>query len=142
MKKLVFCVLISAGTLLTSNVYSATYPGQACEKKFGGELYRTSTYAQNTSSSTINITCPFDRLKDGGTGSATAVVYFVNEGKNKTCYFDNFNIDTGGLGKWTSTSGVRRLVLPKINPTIRWSPFVINCSLPPNSKITGYYLAE
>lgn len=131
-----------AGIALSTNAHSATYPGQDCQARSGASLQYETTGARNTRSSTVSIACPLDRLKDGGTAAVAGVFYFVDDGKTKTCFLDNFNIDTGGTWKWTSRSGVRRLVLPVLTPTKAWSPLVFNCSLPPNSKVTGYYISE
>ncbi len=57
-------------------------------------------------------------------------------------FFDNYNIDTGGLWKWTSKVGKRRLALPRLKVSKRWSPMAFNCSLPAGSKVTGYYVRE
>ena len=138
-------IMLYAGLILTAlntNAYSATYPGQGCVGRYGASLYYSTTGAQNTGSSTISISCPVARLKDGGTAGVTPVIYFINDGKTKSCYFDNYNIDTGGLWSWTSASGVRRLALPTLSPTHSWYPLAFNCSLPSQSKVTGYYFSE
>ncbi len=127
--------------LVATNTYAATYPGQACQGQSATLAY-SNTGARNATAAAMSISCPFVRTKDGGTAAAGAVAYFTNDGKTKSCYLDNFSIDSGALLKWSSTSGVTRLVLPTINPTAIWQPFALNCSLPAGSKINGYYFAE
>ena len=140
--KMFFGLISLTGALLSTNAYSATYAGQDCVAKNGASLRYDSTGAKNNGTSTIHIACPVVRHKDGGTAPVYSVMYFKDDGKNKTCFFDNYNIDTGYLWKWTSKTGVRRLAMPKISPTKRWSPYAFNCSLPAKSKITGYYVSE
>ena len=138
---------ISAGLMATGlfvfamNANAATYPAQDCVAKSGALTY-SSTNATNYGASAIGISCPFARMKDGSTTAAGAVAYFNNDGKTKSCFLDNYSIDTGGLLRWTSASGVTRLVLPAINPTSAWQPMVLNCSLPAGSRVHGYYLSE
>jgi len=139
-----FICLLSLGTLfLTSESRATTYAGQACQSESAGlPLSYSTTGATNTSSSTIWIGCPTVRANDFGTAAVSAVIYFVNDGRTKTCYLDNFNIDIGSLGVWTSASGVSRLVLPTLSSTLAWQPLVLNCSLPSTSKVTGYFFSE
>lgn len=140
-KSLLPISLLMVASFLSTAAYSATYAGQDCVARSGSLTYLT-TGAKNNGSSTIYISCPVARLKDFGTQAVSGVIYFVNDGKNKSCFFDNFNIDTGGLWKWTSASGTRRLAFPVLNPTKQWLPLTFNCSLPAGSHVTGYYINE
>ncbi len=142
MKKFLPFVITLAGIILSTNVYSATYPGQACQPQRGKQIYYDFTGAKNTGNTYMWVSCPLTRHNDSGTGGIAPVFYFVNDGKLKTCYLDNVNIDTGYVWKWTSRRAVRRLALPVLSPTKAWSPVVFNCQLPPGSKVTGYYIAE
>ena len=136
--------LLSLGSMLFASESSATtYAGQSCNSSSAGVSLSYSDFgATNSSSSGISISCPLTRVKDGGTNSVSAVIYFVNDGKTKTCFLDNFSIDTGGLGVWTSVSGVSRMVFPTLSTTLQWQPLTLNCSLPAGSKVNGYFLAE
>jgi hypothetical protein len=131
-----------ASALLATQVQSATYPGQDCHGRNGASLVYLGTGAINNDTSDIYITCPVVRLNDGGTAPVGAVIYFVDDGKTKFCYFDNFNIGTGAYWKWTSASGVGRLAFPQLSPTKQWSPYAFNCRLPGGSQVTGYYVGE
>jgi hypothetical protein len=142
MKNLICCTLTLTGALFMTQAHSATYAGQNCEGRDGATLRYSTTGATNTTANTVNITCPVVHLKDGGTAGVDSVIYFVNDGKSKSCFFDNFNIDTGGLWGWTTASGVSRVVLPRLSATKAWSPYTFNCTLPSNSKVTGYYINE
>jgi hypothetical protein len=83
------------------------------------------------------------RTNDGNSAPAGSVIYFINDGTTRTCFFDNFNIDTGGFAFWTTaTNNNPRMVLPTINATKPWSPFALNCNLPAGSKVNGYYDAN
>lgn len=142
MKSVYSTFVALAAISLCANAYSSTtYPGQDCEARTGKLKYEAYG-ARNPGTAKINISCPLVRHNDGGSAPATSVVYFANDGKAKTCIFDNFNIDTGAAWGWTAATGVTRLVLPTLTPTKPWSPFVLNCTLPAGSKVTGYYLSE
>jgi hypothetical protein len=90
----------------------------------------------------MSISCPIVRSNDFGTAAVSAVIYFVNDGLTKTCFLDNFSIDTGGFGLWASASGVSRLVVPTLSSTLQWQPFALNCSLPPTGRVNGYFVSE
>lgn len=136
--------LLSLGSMLLGSESSATtYAGQSCESTSPGKsLSYTPTGASNTSGSSMYISCPITRANDFGTAAASAIIYFVNDGLSKSCFFDNFSIDTGNLGIWTSMSGTTRLVFPTLSPTLQWQPFTINCSLPSGSRVNGYFVYE
>lgn len=136
-------LLTLGGVLLTASSDAATYAGQFCQSRTPGvSLTYTSTGATNNSGAAISISCPLERVKDLGTAAAGATIYFFNDGINKTCYFDNFNIDTGALGIWTSATGTTRLVPPTLTTTLQYQPFTLNCSLPAGGRVHGYYLGE
>jgi|GEM_PF-1998906 len=140
-KTLLSASVLLAVPFLTNTAHAATYAGQDCVAKTGALTY-DNTGAKNNGAVSIGISCPAVHVKDGGTAAVFPVIYFVNDGKTKSCFFDNFNIDTGGLWGWRSASGVRRLAFPALNPTKAWSPYTFNCSLPAGSKVTGYYISE
>jgi hypothetical protein len=142
MKTLLSAAIFLASPFLVSTAHSATYAGQDCVAKTGVLTY-DDTGAKNRSTTTAaSISCPYVRLNDGSSAAAGGVIYFTDDGKSKSCFFDNFNIDTGGLWGWRSAAGVTRLAIPALSPTKPWSPFTVNCSLPASSKVIGYYLGE
>jgi hypothetical protein len=141
LKKIALSAFVLAAASMANVAHSATYAGQDCVARTGTLTY-LSTGARNNGAGAISISCPFTRTNDGGAAAAAGVIYFVNDGKSKTCFFDNYNIDTGGLWGWRSASAVTRLVTPALAPTKPWSPFVLNCSLPAGSQVTGYFLSE
>lgn len=136
-------LLTLGGVLLTASSDAATYAGQFCQSRTPGvSLTYTSSGATNNSASQILITCPLVRTKDFGTAAAAPTIYFVNDGITKTCFFDNFNIDTGSLGIWTTATGAARLVPPVLTTTLQYQPFTLNCTLPSGGRVNGYYLGE
>ncbi len=143
MKSALSMSVVLVGAMLLGKADAATYAGQACESRTSGvSLAYLNSGARNLSGSPMSITCPLTRNNDLNVAAATAVVYFVNDGQTKTCFFDNFNIDSGGLGIWTSGSAIARLQPPTIATTLRYQPFALNCSLPAGSQVNGYYLGE
>jgi hypothetical protein len=134
--------IILATPFLVSTAHSATYAGQDCVAKTGSLIYDNTGAKNRSTTVAASISCPYVRLNDGAASAAGGVVYFTNDGKTKSCFFDNFNIDTGGLWGWRSASGITRLAIPALNPTKPWSPFTLNCTLPASSKVTGYFLSE
>ncbi len=143
MKSALSMSVLVVGAMFLGKADAATYAGQACESRTSGvSLSYVSSGARNLSGAPMSITCPLTRNNDLNVAAATAVAYFVNDGQSKTCFFDNFNIDTGGLGIWTSGSATGRLQLPTIATTLRYQPFTLNCSLPAGSQVNGYYLGE
>jgi len=140
-KTLLSISALMASPFLAATAYSATYAGQDCVAKTGVLTY-DNTGAQNNGATAITISCPVPHLKDGGSTAVSPVIYFVNDGKIKSCFFDNFNIDTGNLWSWQSASGISRLAFPALSPTKAWSPYAFNCTLPAGSKVTGYYVGE
>ena len=143
MSYLSLCLPLLGIVAFTPESVATTYAGQACQSRtVGTALSYSTTGASNPSTSTILIACPATHLNDGGTGPADAVIYFLNDGKTKSCFFDNFNIDTGALGVFTSASGTSRLQFPTLNPTLAFQPYAFNCSLPAGSKVTGFYVDE
>jgi len=138
---LAFGLLSLGAALFTPEVEASTYAGHGCDTR-SLVLTKVRTGARNNNASAIAISCPLVRNSDGGTGTARSVIYFTNDGKSKSCFFDNYNIDTGGLGIWTGGSAVTRLALPPLVTTLRWQPLVLNCTLPAGSHVTGYALGE
>ncbi len=139
MKILAILLSIAAATIV-SEAQAVTYAGQDCVARSGDTLTYLTTGAYNTTKA-VAISCPIVHVKDGGSAAAAAVIYFTGTA-SKSCYFDNFNIDTGALWRWTSASATNRLVLPVLTPTKAWSPYTLNCSLPKGNKVTGYYINE
>jgi hypothetical protein len=134
----IFLAVIAA--IVSSQSQAVTYAGQDCVGRSGDTLTYDATGAINNTKS-IYISCPLVHQKDGGTAAAAAVIYFTGAA-TKSCFFDNFNIDTGGLWRWTSASATTRMVLPTLTPTKAWSPYALNCYLPQSNKVTGYYIHE
>jgi hypothetical protein len=144
MKTLISSIcLLSLGSLfLVSESDAATYAGQACESRSAGlGLTYTSYGATNNNSSTIYITCPATRIRDDSTAAVSSSIYFVNDGRSKTCYFENFNINTGGVGLWAGKTEARRLEF-SLPATLRWYPYTFNCTLPAGSRVNGYHVGE
>lgn len=142
---LALCLLPLGGALFVQEASAATYAGQSCQSRTDGAslAYRTHG-AVNGGSGIILITCPATRALDfvGGEGDIDGTIYFVNDGRSKTCVFENFDIDTGGFGLWHSVTGVRRLAFPSLYPGRRWSPLTFNCTLPAGSTVIGYTVVE
>ena len=141
MKTLLLGLLGLAALSCVGAAHAATYAGQSCQATLGTLTYGSSN-ARNNAATGAAITCPVTRNRDNTTGPVSPVVYFIEDGKSKTCYFDNFNIDTGNLGVWTSASGTRRLALPTLATTVLFHPLTFNCSLPAGSAVVGYYISE
>jgi hypothetical protein len=137
------CLPILGLVAFAPESHATTYAGQACvSKTAGAQLTYLETGAKNLTASAMSIACPAAHVKDGGTAAVDATIYFVNDSKSKTCFLDNFNIDTGSLAIWTSAVGTARLVFPTLNPTLAFQPYVFNCSLPGGSSVNGFYVAE
>lgn len=146
-KTLILAVwLLPLGSALFAQESSAaTYAGQSCQSRTSGAPLAYGTHgASNSGSNTILITCPATRTFDmvGGEGNIDGTIYFVNDGRSKTCVFENFDINTGGFGLWHSLTGVRRLAFPSLYPGRRWSPLTFNCTLPAGSTVVGYTVIE
>jgi len=140
---LALCLPILGLVALTPESHATTYAGQACvSKTAGAALTYQEAGARNLTTSPMSISCPAAHVKDGGTAAVDATIYFVNDGKPKSCFLDNFNIDTGSLAIWTSAAGTTRLVFPRLNPTLAFQPYVFNCSLPAGSSVNGFFVAE
>lgn len=120
---------------------AATFAGQSCVTRNKALTYSTGG-AQNNSDDEIYISCPVTRNKDNTYGAMSAVVYFVDDAKKKTCFLDNFNIKTSDLWTWTSASGTERLELPELSYSKPLWPVTLNCKLPAGSKVTGYQFTE
>jgi hypothetical protein len=142
MKTLLPCLLVlGSGVFFAPQSEAVTYPGQACQSRTPGSPLTYVYGARNNNVSSVEITCPVTRTRDNGTAAVTAAVYFSNDGVSKTCRLENFNINTGTAGVWTSRTEVRRLELT-LPSTLQWFPLAFYCSLPARSQIMGYYVSE
>ena len=142
MKTLLALLLVaSSSVLFTARSEAATYPGTACVSRTPGAQLSYVYGARNSNASSVEITCPVARVKDNGTARVSSAVYFSNDGRSKTCRLENFNINSGTAGVWTTRVEVRRLELT-LPSTLQWYPLAFYCSLPAGSQINGYHVSE
>jgi hypothetical protein len=138
------CMAFAGSVLLApQQADAATYPAHSCMSKDETKPLDYIAYsAQTRHVGGTLIACSPARIKDSGTARADAVIYFTDDGRTKFCTFENYDINTGRAGIWTSANGVRRIAFPSLASTLRWYPFSIQCLMPQFSVVTGFAVLE